>query len=70
MEVTLKDVQDYWQGYCQRHELKPEITAQGLRFISLDPNFWADHHMHELKEKVVLYIKKKREEQRVAERAD
>ena len=70
MEVTLKDVQDYWQHYCQRHELKPEVTAQGQRFISVDHEYWADHPMHELKEKVVQHIKKKREEQRIAERAD
>ena len=53
-----------------RHELKPEVTAQGHRFISVDHDYWADHPMHELKEKVVQHIKKKREEQRIAERAD
>jgi hypothetical protein len=68
--VTLKDVQDYWQCYCQRHELKPEVTAQGQRFISVDHDYWADHPMHELKDKVVKHLKKRREEQRIAERAD
>jgi hypothetical protein len=70
MEVTLKDVQDYWQRYCQRHELKPEVTAQGQRFINVDHDYWADHPMHELKDKVLQHIKKKREEQRIAERDD
>ena len=65
MEVTLKDVQDYWQRYCQRHELKPEVTAQGQRFINVDHDYWADHPMHELKDKVVQHLKKKREEQRI-----
>jgi hypothetical protein len=36
----------------------------------VDHDYWADHPMHELKEKVVQHIKKKREEQRIAERAD
>jgi hypothetical protein len=50
--------------------LKPEVTAQGHRFISEDPDYWADRPMHELKDKVVQQIKKKREEQRIAERTD
>jgi|SoiMethySBSTD1v2_1073268.scaffolds.fasta_scaffold541041_1 hypothetical protein len=67
MEVTLEDVQDYWQRYCKRHELKPEVMTQGQRFIDLNHDYWADHPMHELKEKVVQHIKKRREEQGIAE---
>ena len=52
MEVALQGVQDYWQRYCKRHELKSEITAQGQRFISLDNNYWADYTMQELKDKL------------------
>ncbi len=70
MEVTLQEVQDYWQRYCKRHELESEITAQGQRFISLDHNYWADHTMQELKEKVVQHLKRKRQEPRIAERPD
>jgi hypothetical protein len=70
MEVTLKDVQDYWQGYCKRHELKPDITAQGHRFISLDHHYWADHPMQELKDKVVLHLTRIRDNERMAERTD
>jgi len=68
MEVALQGVQDYWQRYCKRHELKSEITAQGQRFISLDNNYWADYTMQELKDKVVQHLKRKRQERRIAER--
>ena len=70
MEVALQGVQDYWQRYCKRHELKSEIRAQGLRSISLDHNYWADHTMQELKDKVVQHLKRKRQEPRIAERPD
>ena len=70
MEVALQGVQDYWQRYCKRHELKSEIIALGQRFISLDHNYWADHTMQELKEKVVQHLKRKRQEPRIAERPD
>jgi hypothetical protein len=70
MEVTLQEVQDYWERYCRRHELKPEVTALGQRFISLDHNYWADHTMQELKDKVVQHLKTERQERRIAERHD
>ena len=44
--------------------------TQGQRFIDLNHDYFADHPMHELKDKVVQHLKKKREEQRIAERAD
>jgi hypothetical protein len=70
MEVTLQEVQDYWQRYCKRHRLNSEITEQGHCFISLDHHYWADHTMQALKEKVVQHLKSKRQEQRMAERPD
>jgi hypothetical protein len=68
--ITLQDVQDYWQRYCQRHALKHEIMAQGQRFIARDHVYWADHPMQELKQTVVQHLKKQREAERMADRAD
>jgi hypothetical protein len=68
MEITLTDVEDYWLGYCKRHALKAEIMAQGERFIAQDHEYWADHPMQELKEKVIQFLRQKREAERMAER--
>ncbi len=62
MEVTLKDVQDYWTRYCARHELKPEIVAGGQRYIAMNHDYWADHSMQELQDKVVQELKAGRKE--------
>ena len=62
MEVTLKDVMDYWQNYCQRHDLDPDVMVQGKRLIALDHNYWADHPMQALKAKAIQQQKNKREE--------
>jgi hypothetical protein len=53
MLVTRKDVQDYWTRYCERHQLRSEIVAEGLRQISLNHEYWADHTMQELREVVI-----------------
>ena len=70
MEVTLEDVQDYWTRYCICHALKEEIMTRGKRFIALDHNYWADHSMKQLEEKVIEYLKKKRDEARFAKLPD
>ena len=58
MQVTCKDVQDYWTSYCERHQLESEIGAEGLRQISLHPDYWADHTMQELREVVTKLLDK------------
>ena len=58
MQVTRKDVQDYWTSYCERHQLGDEIVAEGLRQISLHHDYWADHTMQELREIVIKLLDK------------
>jgi hypothetical protein len=57
MQVTLKEVQEFWTRYCERHQLGAEIKAEGLRQIALDHDFWSDHTMQELQEAVVKRLK-------------
>jgi hypothetical protein len=57
MLVTLKDVQDYWIDYCERHDAGSGVLAEGLRQISLNHEYWADHTMPELREFVVKRLK-------------
>jgi hypothetical protein len=58
MLVTRKDVQDYWTRYCKRHEVGSDILAEGLRQISLNPEYWTDHTMQELREVVIKRLSK------------
>ena len=58
MQITRKDVQDYWTSYCERHRLGSEIVAEGLRQISLHHDYWADHTMQELGEVVTKLLDK------------
>lgn len=58
MLVTPKDVRDYWTRYCERHEVGSEILAEGLRQISLNHEYWADHTMQELREVVIKRLNK------------
>ena len=53
MQVTIKDIQDYWRGYCERHGLDSAILAEGMRRIALNPDYWADHTMVELRDVVI-----------------
>lgn len=48
MQVTLKEVQDFWTGYCQRHQVPAEFQAEGLRQIEANHEYWSDHTMQEL----------------------
>ena len=63
MEMTLKEVQDYWRRYCQRHALQPEVVTQGEHLIALDHEYWADHTMQQLKNKVIRHLKQTRAQQ-------
>ena len=56
MQVTLKDVQDHWIRYCERHDAGKKILAEGLREISLNHEYWADHTMPELREFVIKQL--------------
>ena len=58
MLVTRKDVQEYWTSYCERHQLGSEILAEGLRQISLNHDYWADHTMQELRDVVIKHLNK------------
>jgi hypothetical protein len=58
MQVTRKDVEDYWKSYCERHQLGDEIVAEGLRQISIHHAYWADHTMQELRELVTNLLDK------------
>jgi len=58
MLVTRKDVQDYWTRYCERHKVASDILAEGLRQISLNHEYWADHTMQELHEVVIKRLNK------------
>jgi hypothetical protein len=58
MQVTLKDVQEYWRSYCERHQLGDEIVAEGLRQISLHHDYWADHTMQELRDVAIKVLVK------------
>jgi hypothetical protein len=60
MEITVQDVQDYWQRYCERYQLKPQIMIQGQQFIARDHEYWADQPMRELKHQVEQYFQKQR----------
>ena len=53
MQVTVKDIHDYWVRYCERHELDKQTLAEGVRQISLNPEYWADHTMKELQNLVM-----------------
>jgi hypothetical protein len=57
MQVTLKDVQDHWIRYCERHDAGKKVLAEGLREISLNHEYWADHTMPELREFVIKQLK-------------
>jgi hypothetical protein len=56
MQVTLKDVQDHWIRYCERHDAGKKVMAEGLREISLNHEYWADHTMPELREFVIKQL--------------
>ena len=56
MLVTLKDVQDHWLRYCERHDPGKKVLAEGLRQISLNHEYWADHTMPELRELVIKQL--------------
>jgi len=56
MLVTLKDVQDHWIRYCERHDPGKKVLAEGLRQISLNHEYWADHTMPELRELVIKQL--------------
>jgi hypothetical protein len=42
-----------------------EIMMQGQRYIAMDYDYWADHPMQQLRDKVVQHLKKKREDERL-----
>ncbi len=57
MQVTLKEVQEFWTRYCERHQIGGEILTEGLRQIALDHEYWSDHTMQELRDAVVKRFK-------------
>jgi hypothetical protein len=58
MLVTRKDVEDYWKRYCERHQLSNDILAEGLRQVSVNHEYWADHTMQELQDLVLRRLQR------------
>lgn len=48
MEMTAKEVKEFWRGYCERRKLGAEIIAKGEKKIDEDPEYWADQTMDQL----------------------
>ena len=48
MEMTVKEVKEFWRGYCERRKLGKDVIAKGEAIIDEDPEFWADQTMDQL----------------------
>ena len=48
MEMSAKEVKDFWRGYCERRKLSKDIIAKGEAKIDEDPEYWADQTMDQL----------------------
>jgi hypothetical protein len=48
MKMSSEEVKQYWQDYCKRHKVAPELVARGNERIDQDPEQWADRTMGEL----------------------
>ncbi len=48
MEMTAKEVKEFWRGYCERRKLGKDVIAKGDAIIDEDPQFWADQTMDQL----------------------
>jgi hypothetical protein len=59
MVVTVKEIQAYWSSYCDRHGLEVKTLEQGMREISLNPDYWADHTMRELEDVVMKKLNRR-----------
>lgn len=57
MQVSLKEVQDFWTRFCERHGESSEVLKEGLRQIERDHDYWSDHTMQELRDVVVKRLK-------------
>jgi hypothetical protein len=52
IEMSAKEIQDFWHGFCERQKVSPQLRAEGDKEIAADPEFWADHTMWDLLEKL------------------
>ena len=50
MMMTAAEVKQYWQDFCERHDLGAEVVAKGDAEIDKDPEHWADQTMQSLLE--------------------
>ena len=50
MLMTAEEVKQYWQDFCERHDLGAEVIARGNAKIEADPEHWADQTMQSLLE--------------------
>ena len=48
MEMSAREIKDFWRGFCARRKVSAEVIARGERKIDEDPQYWADHTMGEL----------------------
>jgi len=52
MDMSAQEIQEFWHGFCERQKVPPALRAEGDREIAADPEFWADHTMWDLVEKL------------------
>ena len=50
MMMTAEEVKQFWQEFCERHDLGADVIARGNAKIDKDPEYWADRTMRELLE--------------------
>ena len=50
--ISVEEIKEFWHGYCQRQKINPTLRDAGDKRIEEDPEFWADHTMAELLEKI------------------
>ena len=48
MEMSAREIKDFWRAYCGRRKVSPDVIARGEKKIDEDPQYWADHTMGEL----------------------
>lgn len=50
MDMSADEIKEYWLDFCERHKVGDALRERGAAKIDADPDYWADHTMHELLE--------------------
>jgi hypothetical protein len=53
MMMSAEEVKEYWEDFCERHDLRAEVVAKGNAEIDKDPEHWADQTMQSLLESLL-----------------